>query len=149
MVYKCCAPNCHSGYETKIGKNNEIVSIFKFPGHDKDPEKRALWIARVPRKGCKPDNTKCILSMKCKSGHTQEKSIRRIAFTAFNVCSKNMVSEIRDKFNVSKKRAGDSKNSKISKSERKMKKLQGNYFLAYLFCTFTLTFFISRSSFEI
>ena len=71
----------------------------------------------------KDDNTNSILSMKYKSGHSQEKSICCIAFTAFNICCKNIVSEIREEAHAMKKRPGSGKNSK---PERKIKKLQSN-----------------------
>ena len=40
------------------------------------------------------NNTKCIPSMRHKSSYIPKKSFCHIAFTAFNACSKNMVSQI-------------------------------------------------------
>ena len=44
---------CEKHYGCEMNVTN--VSIFKFPDHDKEPQKRAIWIARVPCKDCHPD----------------------------------------------------------------------------------------------
>ena len=76
MPNACCAPDCRVGYkDTKKKKEEEIendhpqsviekpagetsdetpqetpnIATFGFPKHDKEPELRARWIARVPR----------------------------------------------------------------------------------------------------
>ena len=47
MVNKCCVVNCNTNYALKL-------QIHQFPSHAKNPEKRALWIAKVPRADWKP-----------------------------------------------------------------------------------------------
>ena len=66
MTNSCCAPNCREGYNPKKKKRNESsettvtseltkkVTLFSFPKHDTEPEKRAQWIARVPLKNWNP-----------------------------------------------------------------------------------------------
>ena len=73
MGYKCCAPNCKTGYvetETIQSADNreenvnrkkrkkqiigQTLSIFKFPNSVKEPVRRAQWIAKVPWKYWKP-----------------------------------------------------------------------------------------------
>ena len=106
-------------------------SLLRYVIHD-DRHKKTLLSTQNPKNAfievflrvlAKDDNTNSVLSMKCKSGHSQEKGIRRVAFTAFNICCKNIVSEIRDEAHAMKKRPGSAKNSK---PERKIKKLQSN-----------------------
>ena len=47
MAHRCCAPNCKKG-------KTEVVQYFKFPDHIAEPERRADWVAKVPRKEWKP-----------------------------------------------------------------------------------------------
>ena len=72
MPNRCRAPNCNTGYRPrkKQRKENDDTdgdpadeipvtdekkfALFKFPAHKDDPEKRAKWIARVPRDEWKP-----------------------------------------------------------------------------------------------
>ena len=72
MPNTCRAPNCNTGYRPrkKQRKENDDAdgdpadeipvtdekkfALFKFPAHKDDPEKRAKWIARVPRDEWKP-----------------------------------------------------------------------------------------------
>ena len=65
MPYKCCAPNCQYNYASE--KQNEDgneekkkLHIFKFPDHDKYPEKRSMWIRKVPREDWKPNEKSSI-----------------------------------------------------------------------------------------
>ena len=56
MVNKCIAPKCKFNYDSEIKLRktqspHEKTSIFEFP---KDPERRRLWISRIPRKDWKP-----------------------------------------------------------------------------------------------
>ena len=39
------------------GTKEASIAVFKFPSHDEEPERRAQWIARVPRDYWKPDAT--------------------------------------------------------------------------------------------
>ena len=63
MTNSCCAPNCWEGYKPKKKKHNENsegtetskvstkkFTLFSFPKHDTEPEKRAQWIARITLK---------------------------------------------------------------------------------------------------
>ena len=54
MVNTCCAPKCKSGYATENKKDTEKLALFKFPGHEKEPQRRAEWISKVPRTCWKP-----------------------------------------------------------------------------------------------
>ena len=54
MVNKCQAPECNYNYESERKKRKsqpkwERISIFEFPKHKDDPERRRKWISRVPR----------------------------------------------------------------------------------------------------
>ena len=60
MVNYCVAPGCKVGSKTTKNKNKKSntenenkVSVFHFPGIDKEPERRRIWEASVPRKGFK------------------------------------------------------------------------------------------------
>ena len=69
------------------------------------------------------DNLLKLLDIECTKGHDQEKSIRRIAFTIFNISAKNYVSELNDEINKSVTQKG---NSEQCNSSTKIKKLQSN-----------------------
>ena len=60
------------------------------------------------------------LKVECKKGHLLNKYISRIAFTIFNISSKNLISELNDKLHESKKRQAI--NHKESVSAKKQKK---------------------------
>ena len=45
MVFKFNAPNL-SGYKSN---DNTGIHIFDFPDKEKEPDKRALWLSKVPR----------------------------------------------------------------------------------------------------
>ena len=66
MPNTCCGIGCKTGYKSRKKKKDEPegqenddqeeqtneppkLTLFSFPKHDKDPELRARWIARVPR----------------------------------------------------------------------------------------------------
>ena len=63
-----------------------------------------------------------ICDVKCESGHAIKRIISRVAFTVFNTCSKNFVSELNDKIHQSRKRPTKA-NPKTSNVVRKQKKL--------------------------
>ena len=46
MGWKCCVPNCRSGYESKTDNSTEKMSYFSFPS---DPNLRAQWTKAIPR----------------------------------------------------------------------------------------------------
>ena len=63
MTNTCAAPGCKSGYKPKKKKKDDIattgnenentiekISLFSFPS---DPEKRAIWVSKVPRQNWK------------------------------------------------------------------------------------------------
>ena len=65
MLNTSMAPKCRSGYRLKKSKNAESSSnsdsidepkfaIFLFPAHDRDPDSRKKWIAKVPRESWRP-----------------------------------------------------------------------------------------------
>ena len=61
MVNKCIARNCHYNYDSerkrrKLRTEYEKISIFAYPKHEENPEKRAKWIAKVPRENWHPKN---------------------------------------------------------------------------------------------
>ena len=54
MVNKCCVVNCNNNYASS--KSDVKLQIHQFPSHAKqNPEKEALWIAKVPRAVWKPN----------------------------------------------------------------------------------------------
>ena len=58
MVNVCCVPGCKSGYASERKKEDaKTFALFKFPGHDKEPQRRAEWVSLVPRKCWKPNVT--------------------------------------------------------------------------------------------
>ena len=84
MTNSCCAPNCENGYKPKKKKKKNIkqnqeenlgdteenepeendlitgkkkVSVFVFPSHEEEAERRATWISRVPRDNWHPKET--------------------------------------------------------------------------------------------
>ena len=57
-----------------------------------------------------------LIKVKCTAGHNHLKNVRRVAFTIFNIKSKNYISQIKDKF----------RQSKIEKNKSKRKKSDGN-----------------------
>ena len=61
MVNKCIALNCDYNYDSerkrrKLLTEYEKISIFAFPKHKENPEKRVKWIAKVPRENWHPKN---------------------------------------------------------------------------------------------
>ena len=73
MAYKCCAPNCKTGYEEyeeskQTGSSGEkakgkkrkkkiigeTLSVTKFPDCEKESATRAQWVAKVPWENWKP-----------------------------------------------------------------------------------------------
>ena len=66
-----------------------------------------------------------LMSIKCEKGHNHNKNLCRVAFTIFNISAKNYVSEVKDKLREFKK---NKDKYKQSKSARKIKKLQSNWF---------------------
>ena len=77
MPNTCAAPGCRTGYKPKKRRKTSLpdsekdeeeaqenddsetekLSIFIFPSHEKEPERRKTWIAKVPRKDWKPRET--------------------------------------------------------------------------------------------
>ena len=54
MVFKCVVPGC----KTSDGKNEKGgIPIFKFPDAYREPERRALWIAKVDCANWEPKKT--------------------------------------------------------------------------------------------
>ena len=51
MVNKCCVVNIL--ITNNSNKSGVKLRTHQFPSHAKNPEKRALWIAKVPRADCK------------------------------------------------------------------------------------------------
>ena len=65
MVNKCVAPACNYNYESerkrrKLQPPGERTGIFEFPKHNNEPEKRARWIACVPRENWLPTDTQAL-----------------------------------------------------------------------------------------
>ena len=61
MVNYCVAPGCEVGSKTTKNKkgnteNENKVSVFHFPGIYKEPERRRIWEASVPRESFKASN---------------------------------------------------------------------------------------------
>ena len=46
MGWKCCVPNCRSGYKSESDNSSGKISFFSFPT---DPNLRAQWIKAIPR----------------------------------------------------------------------------------------------------
>ena len=67
------------------------------------------------------ENSSQLLNVQCSNGHNHGKYLRRIAFTIFNISSKNYASELNDSVRKNKVSKPSAKNSKAT---RKITKLQ-------------------------
>ena len=65
------------------------------------------------------DDLSKLLEIKCTNVHNHEKYIRRIAFTVFNISSKNYVTEINDQIHKSRVRKDPEQNPQEEKSGKK------------------------------
>lgn len=86
---------------------------------------RSIFIEVFKQKLKENDSTAPLLDVKCAKDHLLEKCVSRIAFTAFNVGSKNFISELNDRIHESRKRenTADPKKSTVAK---KLKKVNSN-----------------------
>ena len=78
MPNSCRAPGCKAGYKPRKKKRKkdidssdsetdtaavaggEKITLFSFPSHKSEPERRARWIARVPRDDWHPKEDESI-----------------------------------------------------------------------------------------
>ena len=65
LKIKCCAPKCNYNYASEkqnkdANEEKKKLPMFKFPDDDKYPEKRSMWIRKVPREDWKPNEKSLI-----------------------------------------------------------------------------------------
>ena len=73
MGWKCCAPECFSGYDSgpEIQREKFSGSFHKFPT---DPDLRNKWIRKIRREKQEPSNNSRVCSLHFKEDDFQAKS---------------------------------------------------------------------------
>jgi hypothetical protein len=99
-----------------IFDNGDVQRVFLESGAPKD-----VFVKCFSELLRRESETESLLAQQCSNSHKFEDFVPKIATRIFNIFSKNFVSELNDKIQMSRKRA---ENSKECNTSRKISKLQ-------------------------